>query len=165
MLTFLKSNKISIFLITIFFAIYGVFAVVNIPKEAEPSINIPNYIVSTVYPGADPATIEEQVVNKLEQKFKSISLLKKVTSTSSANVGVIVLEFYPSKSDVNATNDIKAAIDQVYPTLPSDVKTPSLKKVDISNAPVYTFSIAAHYPTSVIYEKAKILEDKLKSIQ
>lgn len=165
MVTFLKSNKISIFLITIFFAIYGIFSVINIPKEAEPSINIPNYIISTVYPGADPATIEEQVVNKLEQKFKSISLLKKITSTSSANIWVIVLEFYPSKSDVNATNDIKAAIDQVYPTLPSDVKTPSLKKVDISNAPVYTFSIAAHYPPSVIYEKAKALEEKIKSIQ
>ncbi len=77
---------------------------------------------------------------------------------------MIVLEFYPSKSDVNATNDIKAAIDQIYPTLPSDVKMPSLKKVDISNAPVYTFSIAAHYPTSVIYDKVKILEEKIKSI-
>ena len=164
MVTFLKSNKISIFLIAIFFALYWISSVISIPKEAEPSINIPNYIVSAVYPGADPATIEEQVVNKLEQKFKSISLLKKVTSTSSANIGMIVLEFYPSKSDVNATNDIKAAIDQIYPTLPSDVKMPSLKKVDISNAPVYTFSIAAHYPTSVIYDKVKILEEKIKSI-
>lgn len=150
---------------TIFFALYWVSSVISIPKEAEPSINIPNYIVSAIYPGADPATIEEQVVNKLEQKFKSISLLKKVSSTSSANVGIIVLEFYPSKSDVNATNDIKAAIDQVYPTLPSDVKVPSLKKVDISNAPVYTFSVAAHYPTSVIYDKVKVLEEKIKSIQ
>jgi multidrug efflux pump subunit AcrB len=136
----------------------------SIPKEATPSVNIPYYIVSVVYPGADPATIEEQAVNKLEQRFKSISLIKKVTSTSASNMGIISLEFYPTKSDINATNDIKAAIDQVYPTLPSDVKVPSLKKVDISDTPIYTFSVAAHYPPAVIYDKVRALEDKIKSV-
>lgn len=164
MINFLQKNKISLFIVAIFLTIYWIFAVLSIPKEATPSINIPNYIISVVYPGADPATIEEQVVNKLEQKFKSITLVKKVTSTSSANMGMISVEFYPTKSDVNATNDIKAAIDQIYPTLPSDVKVPSLKKIDISNAPVYTFSVAAHYPPAVIYDKVKTLEDKIKSI-
>jgi multidrug efflux pump subunit AcrB len=138
--------------------------VLTIPKEAIPSANIPYYIVSVVYAGADPATIEEQVVNKLEQRFKSISLIKNVKSTSSANMGIISLEFYPTKSDVSATNDIKAAIDQVYPTLPSDVKVPTLKKVDISNTPIYTFSVAAHYPPEMIYDKVKALEDKIKSV-
>jgi multidrug efflux pump subunit AcrB len=120
--------------------------------------------VSAVYLGADPATVEEQVINKLEQRFKSISLVKQITSTSSANVGIVSLEFYPSKKDVDATNDIKAAIDQVYPTLPSDVRVPSLKKVDISNAAIYTFSVAAHYPPAMIYDKVKTLENKLKAI-
>jgi len=117
-----------------------------------------------VYAGADPATVEEQVVNKLEQRFKSISLVKNIQSTSSANMGIVSLEFYPNKKDVDATNDIKAAIDQVYPTLPSDVRVPSLKKVDISNMAIYTFSVAAHYPPAVIYDKVKTLENKIKSI-
>lgn len=164
MIHFLKSNKISLFIVAIFLTIYWVFAVSTIPKEAMPSVNIPYYIVSVVYPGADPATIEEQVVNKLEQRFKSISLIKKVTSTSASNMGIISLEFYPNKSDINATNDIKAAIDQVYPSLPTDVKVPSLKKIDISNTPIYTFSVAAHYPPEVIYDKARLLEDKIKSV-
>ncbi|PJA47889.1 MAG: hypothetical protein CO170_04460 [candidate division SR1 bacterium CG_4_9_14_3_um_filter_40_9] len=163
MINFLKKNKISLFIVTIFLTIYGISAVFTIPKEATPSANIPYYIVSVVYAGADPATIEEQVVNKLEQRFKSISLIKNVKSTSSANMGIISLEFYPNKKDVDATNDIKAAIDQVYPTLPSDVKVPTLKKVDISNTPIYTFSVAAHYPTEMIYDKVKALEDKIKS--
>jgi multidrug efflux pump subunit AcrB len=53
-----------------------------------------------------------------------------------------MMEFYESKSDVSATNDIKSAIDQVYPTLPSDVKYPVLKKVDVNDTPIYTFSVA-----------------------
>jgi multidrug efflux pump subunit AcrB len=53
-----------------------------------------------------------------------------------------MVEFEKSKSDVDATNDLKSVIDQVYPTLPSDVKYPTLKKIAINDTPVYSFSVA-----------------------
>jgi len=52
-----------------------------------------------------------------------------------------MVEFLKEKKDVDAVNDIKSAIDQVYPTLPSDVKYPTFKRVDIADSPIYTFAI------------------------
>lgn len=164
MIPFLQKNKVSLILVTIFISIYGIFSLMNIPKEAQPSINLPYYNVSVVYPGADPSTIEEQVINKLEQRLKSISMVKKINSSSLYNMWFITLEFYKWKSDVDATNDIKSVIDQVYQTLPSDAKYPMMKRVNINDSSVYTFSVAWPYPTEIIYEKIKILEDNIKSI-
>jgi len=70
MIKFLKNNRISILILTVFIAIYGTLSIFTIPKEAQPSINIPYYYVSVAYVGADPASIEQQVIIPLEQKIK-----------------------------------------------------------------------------------------------
>jgi multidrug efflux pump subunit AcrB len=71
-----------------------------------------------------------------------VTAVKKITSSCYYNFGTIMVEFEKSKSDVDATNDLKSVIDQVYPTLPSDVKYPTLKKLAITDTPVYSFSVA-----------------------
>ncbi len=164
MINFLKNNKIAIVVVTVFLAVYGVVALFTIPKEAQPSINIPYYYITFSYLGADPSSIEEQITIPLEQRLKSIALVKNISASSYYNFGTILVEFYSSKSDVDATNDIKAVIDQVAPTLPSDVKTPMLKKVDISDSPVYWFSVVGDVPTQILYEEIKLLEDRIKSV-
>ena len=164
MINFLKNNRISILILTVFVAIYGTLSIFTIPKEAQPSINIPYYYVSVAYVGADPSSIEEQLIIPLEQKFKGITSVKKITSSSYYNFGTITVEFDKTKSDVDATNDLKAAIDQVAPTFPADAKLPTLNKVDISDTPVYSFSVAGDVPTQIIYQQVKPLEDQIKSI-
>ncbi len=164
MVKFLRNNKVAILVFTVFVAVYGAMSIFTIPKESQPSINIPYYYVSFTYLGADPASIEEQVVVPLEQKLKSISAVKHISASCYYNFGTIMIEFDPSKSDVDATNDIKSVIDQVYPTLPSDVKYPIFKKIDINDSPVYSFSVAWDMPTQVMYQKLKALEDQLNSV-
>lgn len=127
-------------------------------------MNIPYYYISFSYLGADPSSIEEQVVIPLEQKIKSVTNIDKITSSCYYNFGTILVQFNKSKSDVDATNDLKSVIDQVYPTLPSDVKYPTLKKIAISDTPVYSFSVAGTFPTQVMYDKLKSLEDQIKSV-
>lgn len=164
MIQFLKENRLIILVFTVFLGLYGLQALFTIPKEAAPSINVPFYSVVTLYPGADPKTVDEQVTDKLEKRLKTISLVKKITSSSSYNVSAITLEFYTNKKDVDAVNDIKAAIDQTMSLLPSDVKTPTARKVDITGLPIYQFAIAGPYPSDILYDKAKELEDQIKTV-
>jgi len=164
MIHFLQKNKVAILVMTMFIGIYGILSIFTIPKEAQPSVNIPYYYISFSYLGADPSSIEEQVVIPFEQKIKSITAVKKITSSCYYNFGTVMVEFEKSKSDVDATNDLKSVIDQIYPTLPSDIKYPTLKKININDSPVYSFSVAGALPTQVLYEKLKPLEDQIKSI-
>lgn len=164
MIAFLKKNNTFLKIIVIFALFIGWISVVNIPKEVTPSIDIPNYIITLVYPGADPKLLDEQVVSKLEPKLRSISLVNKVTASSSFNIGVINVEFSETKNNLDAINDIKAVIDQIYPTLPSEVRYPTVRKVDISDAPIYTFSVGWNTDLQTLYQAIKPLEDQIKSV-
>lgn len=165
MINFLKKNKLVIIILTTFLGLYGFYSLMTITKEVTPSVNIPYYNIVVTYPWADSKTIEEQVTSKLEQKFKAINFLKKITSTTSYNFAVITLEFMTQKNNNDAINDIKSAIDQIYATLPSDVKYPSVKKVDISDSPMYVFSVASKNSLETLYPRISPLEDNIKSVK
>lgn len=164
MISFLKNNRLIIVVFVVFFGLYGLNALFTIPKEAAPSVNIPYYNVMTVYPGADPQTVDEQVTDKLSKKLKSISLVKKITASSSYNISSITVEFYDTKKETDAINDIKAAIDQSVSSLPADAKTPISRKVDITGLPIYQFAIAGPYSSEILYEKTKALEEEIKAV-
>ncbi len=161
----LKGQKTFFRLLVVLFFLLGWYSISTITREVTPSINIPNYIVSVVYPGADPNLVDQQVVQKLESRMRSISLVKKVTTSATFNVWIINVEFSENKKEVDAINDLKSVIDQVYPTLPSDVTYPTFRKVDISDTPIYTFSIWGTIDLVNLYKKVSFLEDALKTIQ
>jgi len=164
MIQFLKTNKLIITVLMFASAIYGLDALISITKEATPSINLPIYTVTTVYPGADPQTMDEQITNKLEQRIKTIQLVKSITSSSTYNLSSISIEFPESKDESDAMNDIKAAVDQGYSSFPEDVREPLIRKVDFSQQAFYNFSVAGPYTNEVLYDKVKTLEDLLKSV-
>ena len=165
MINFLKQNKLVIMILAVFLGLYWFYSLMTITKEVTPSVNIPYYNIVVVYPWADAKTIEEQVTSKLEQKFKSINFLKKITSKTSYNFAVITLEFMTQKKDNDAINDIKSSIDQIYTSFPSEVKYPTVKKVDITDSPMYVFSIASKNPLETLYPIVSPLEDDIKSIK
>ena len=49
--------RTTVLVLTVLLAIGGLVSYVTIPKESFPSIEIPNIVVTTVYPGASPDDI------------------------------------------------------------------------------------------------------------
>lgn len=52
--------------------IAGTVAYVEIPKEAEPDINIPLIIVRVMHEGISPEDSENLLIRPLEQKLRSV---------------------------------------------------------------------------------------------
>ena len=75
-------NKTSIYVLVVFITIMGISSYMSIPKEQFPELVIPTIMVSTPYPGASPADIENLVTRPIEKQIKGLSGVKKVTSTS-----------------------------------------------------------------------------------
>ena len=48
-------------------AVMGMGSWISIPKAEDPAIPIPTYIVVAVYPGAQPADMEQLVVDPIEE--------------------------------------------------------------------------------------------------
>ena len=162
---FFKAHKSILIFVMIFAFIGWLIAFLTIPKESTPDIDLPNYVVTSVYPGWDPKTIEAQVIDRLEKEFSSISWLKEMKGTSAYNIWVVSLEFFKYKTKQDAINDIKQAIDKVKSNLPEWVEDPVVNKVSLNDAPIFTFSIVSKYIPSLLYKKVKYIEDELKKIE
>ncbi|MBL7889908.1 MAG: efflux RND transporter permease subunit, partial [Bacteroidia bacterium] len=51
-------NKISIYILTFFISIAGIFSYQSLPKESFPDIVVPTMYINTVYFGNSPTNIE-----------------------------------------------------------------------------------------------------------
>jgi len=163
MVSILKHLKAFIIMLMLLAVMIGFYSFKTFPKEASPAINVPFFTVTVIYPWADPETIEKQVVEKLENNMSSIAKLKEVNSVSAYNVWVISLEFDRDKNISEAYSDINSAIDKTRSNFPEEVKEPIVKRVDVTDSPIYTFSVVGPYLPSVLYDKIRDLEDQLQA--
>ena len=78
---------------TALLTIAGIMTYIGLPKERFPDIVIPTVFVRTIYPGASPTDIENTVTKQIEKKIKSVSGVKKITSSSQESISLITVEF------------------------------------------------------------------------
>jgi len=161
---FLKHFKAFIIMLMILGLLVGIYSFKTFPKEASPAVNVPFFTISLIYPGADPETIEKQVVEKLENNLASVAKLKQVNSVSAYNVWVISVEFARDKNISEAYSDINSAIDKTKANFPDAVREAVVKRVDVTEKPIYTFSVTWPYLPNVLYDKIRTLEDKLQIV-
>ena len=71
----------------------GYVALLGIPIQLAPDVERPVISISTNWPGAAPAEVEREIVNRQEEVFKGLDGLEQMTSSSENNQGRITLEF------------------------------------------------------------------------
>ena len=67
----------------------GILSLSSMPLESDPEIEIPYGLVTTVFPGASPADVEEVVTDRLETHLKTLDDLKILTSSSLEGVSSV----------------------------------------------------------------------------
>ncbi len=73
--------------------LFGVVAILRIPRQLTPTVEVPVIGITVRYPGAAPQEIEREVVDKIEEQLKAVEGYREMTSTSEENQAVIELEF------------------------------------------------------------------------
>ena len=63
-------------------AIFGIVAIGRLPIQMKPTIDKPIIRINTIYLGAAPPEVEEQITDKLEERVNAVEGLKKMSSVS-----------------------------------------------------------------------------------
>ncbi|MDL2209339.1 multidrug efflux RND transporter permease subunit [Desulfovibrio sp. OttesenSCG-928-O18] len=120
---FFIDRPIFAWVIAILIMLFGVLAINTLPVSQYPNIAPPEVTITAVYPGASAKTIEDTVVQVIEQKLKGIDNLNYMYSTSdSSGRGEITLSFdagtHPDIAQVQVQNKLQLAT----PLLPEMVQ-------------------------------------------
>lgn len=120
---FFIDRPIFAWVIAILIMLFGVLAINTLPVAQYPNIAPPEVSITAVYPGANAKTIEDTVVQVIEQKLKGIDNLNYMYSTSdSSGRGEITLSFTAGTDPDIAQVQVQNKLQLATPLLPEMVQ-------------------------------------------
>ncbi|MEQ8801700.1 MAG: efflux RND transporter permease subunit, partial [Haliea sp.] len=114
-------------LLVLVILVVGISSLRSIARQEDPTITNFVAIVTTVYPGADPARVEALVTRPLEDELRQIAEIDELNSTSASGISSITVKLVDTLSaqDIERSwSEIRYAIDDAASHFPPGVAPP-----------------------------------------
>lgn len=154
------TRPVTILMLVLALVILGLQSRERLPVDLYPDVEFPIIVVSTIYAGTGPEEIETLISKPIEDAVSSISGLKKLTSTSSEGVSLVVMEYELGTDLDEVTADVRSKLDALRNALPDDAKAPVVMKADVGAMPVISLSMSSQRRTPM--ELREMADDILK---
>ena len=141
------------------FVVFGVFAYPKIGVDDMPEMEFPVVTVTTIMPGADPETMEQEVSDPLEEAINTLSGLDTLQSVNVESVSQVIVMFDLEKDADVAAQEVRDKVQATLGKLPQEIETPIIEKFDINAAPVMYFAL---YGAQPVQELTRLAEDVVK---
>jgi len=122
-------NRVSSWMFAAILLFGGIVAYNGLGRLEDPEFTLKKAMVTTVYPGASPSQVEEEVTYPLENAIQQLPYVDYVTSISSAGFSQITIEMKPTyrKNDLKQIwDELRRKVNDLKPRLPPGVHTPSV---------------------------------------
>ncbi|MFV0497670.1 MAG: efflux RND transporter permease subunit [Candidatus Fimivivens sp.] len=136
-------RPVSICIAVLALLIFGIGTAFSTPLELMPDIEMPALMIYTVYPGASPEDVENQVTAHIEDAAATLSGVKNIESISMENASFVVLEMEYGTNIDKANADLKNNIDMYRNSLPDDAENPTVLEVNMDMMPAISLSASA----------------------
>lgn len=139
---FSVKKPLTIFVAVIAILVLGVVAYFKMTPDLFPNMDFPYVMIVTSYPGASPEKVEAEVTKPLEQSMATLAHIKEVTSSSSENYAMVMLEF---DTDVDLDTigvDIQQNITSLSESWDDMVGSPYILKLNPSMIPVEVAAVS-----------------------
>ena len=107
----------------------GVVSLSRIPIQLTPNVESTIVTVSTFWEGASPEEIEQNVIDKQEEKLLGLTGLREITSSSQQSMAYIRLEFGTGTRTEDALREVSDKLREV-PDYPDGVDEPVIEASD-----------------------------------
>src|SRR5881397_3938217 len=125
-----------IVVVALIVAVLGGTALVRMPVDMFPAINIPMVVVATFYNGMPPEQIETDITSRFERQFTLASGVEHIESRSLPGASVIRVYFQPGANADSAVGTISNLAMAQLRRLPPGTLPPVVLKFDASSLPV-----------------------------
>jgi HAE1 family hydrophobic/amphiphilic exporter-1 len=119
---------------------FGIVALMEIPIQMTPDVRQPVITVNTNWPGAAPAEVEREIVNRQEEALKGLEGVREMTSESSTGRAEVTLEFNTGQNMDRALLLVANRLDQVS-DYPDEADEPTLETSGSDDQPIAWFTL------------------------
>lgn len=126
--------------VVLMIVMFGILALTSIPIQLIPEVNQPQVQVTTNWPGAAPAEVEREIVNRQEEVLKGVEGVEKMASESDTGRGRVTLTFAIGSDMDKTLLLVSNRLDQVD-GYPEEADEPTLQTAGTEDNPIAWFSL------------------------
>ncbi|MCS6879176.1 MAG: efflux RND transporter permease subunit [Geminicoccaceae bacterium] len=144
--------------------LWGAMVAIEIPKEAEPDVQLPIVYVSVRLEGIAPEDAERLLVKPLEREFKSLEGLERMRAIAAEGHASLVLTFEAEVDIERALREVRERTDRAKAELPPEAEEPEVDEVNLSLFPVLVVTLSGDVPERTLLRLARELEDRIEQL-
>ncbi len=160
---FIKNYRVT-FLLIFGLILLGMGAVLTLPRESTPEVEIPFAAVVAPWPGASSRDVEKLVTKPIEDELVNLEGVKEITSSSGLGLSTVSVEFYAEEDLDEAIRRLRESVDNVT-GLPEQAEDVQVVEVNFSDQPIVTVSLGGIKDERLLSLYADDLADVLEDIQ
>ncbi len=141
MTSFSVKKPFTVFVAVIAILVFGVMSYTRMTPDLMPNMDYPYAVIVTTYPGAAPEEVEAVVTKPLEQSMATLNDIKTVSSTSSENYSMLLLEFEQDTNMDSAVVDILQKTQLLTGSWKDSIGTPNIIRVNPNMIPVMVAAV------------------------
>ncbi len=155
-------NPVKVTVGVILVLLFGVLAMVSMPMQLTPEVEVPTLTIETMWPGASPQEVEREIIQEQEEQLKSVEGVRKMSSESMDSMGRVTLEFPVGIDMAEAMLKVNTKLAQV-PDYPEDAKEPVINTSNAADRPIAWFILSQRVPPREDADKLARQHPELKS--
>jgi multidrug efflux pump subunit AcrB len=162
---FLRSHHLSLLAIFVIF-VSGIVGFIVMPKEYNPDITAPAFVITTDFPDASAQDVYNLVTRPMEEKLREIPQVDQIASQSLAGGESIVnVRFLVGSDEQAAKVDLNQKLADNMALKPAGATNPLVQSVTPDDVPIYTLSLTSDQDSpSTLRASAQDIADQLKTV-
>lgn len=149
-------------LVVVAFTVLGLLGILSyfqLKYDLVPKMNIPTITITTQYPGASAAEVESSVTKNIEDAVSSIENVDNIHSSSMEGVSTVTIELQASADANQSIEDAQRKVNANLSLLPAGVKSPTLSKFSLDDAPIMKLGVTGKLSPKELYH---LIDDQIK---
>lgn len=153
-------KPMTILVAVVMIIVLGCISFTRMTTDLLPSMDLPYVAVITACPGSGPERVETTVTRPLEQVLSTTNGIEAVTSVSSENSSMIVLQFAQGTNMDSAMIDLNTNIGMVSGSFEDTVAAPMMLRINPDLMPVMVASV--DMDNTSLEELSRLLANELQ---
>lgn len=143
----------------------GLTSFLNLPREEDPYIKAPAFLVTGIYPGADPVDMEREFAKPIEDALTELDDVTRIETTIADGVAVVAVEFEADTDADRKFDEVTREVNALRPGLPASILSLEVKRAGPTQVNIVQLALVSDdAPYRELEEAARDLEDVLKGV-
>ncbi len=139
--------------------VLGFMGLSRLGTDLFPDVSFPAVMVNVAYPGAGPTEVENLLSRPIEDAVSGLNGIDRVRSFSREGMAQVWVLFKIGRDLDEAANEVRERVMQVRYRFPEDATEPTIGRLDVSAAPIVTYTLQGGGSLS---QARKLADDLLK---